>query len=204
MVNLFKRLRKLRTILHVRIGQGAAILPSITSATKEHSAITRLHLTYAKKIYGGHQGARHFWRNCLPRLKYHNPGVQMTVKQTQDQDGPAALTVYFAGRATDTAMQHSSQIKDTHAPPPEANEKTIVLDLKDHDYKSIWNRLKAATGAQDVAATPEETAELQKWEKMRAQSEKDRARVAAIRQAKKDQEMMLKKARGEVEMLRQL
>lgn len=128
----------------------------------------------------------------------------MTVKQTEDQDGPAALTVYFAERASSTAAADSSEINDTHAPAPQSNEKTVVLDVKNHDFKSIWGRLKAVTGAKDVPPTPEELAELEKLEQMNVKSVKDRERIAAIRKAKKDQERMLQKARGEVEMLRQM
>ncbi|KAE8373806.1 50S ribosomal protein Mrp49 [Aspergillus bertholletiae] len=206
MVNVFKRMRKLKTvrIIDVRVGTGAAILPSVTSATKEFPAITRLHLTYAQKIYGGHQGARHFWRNCLPRLKYHNPGLQMTVKQTQEQEGPAALTIYFAERTSNAASLTAAKVEDKHAPAPESTEKTAVVDLKNLDYKEIWNKVKMMTGAQEVPATPEEEAELQKLEQMRQQSEKDRVRIAAMRQAKKDQERMLQEARGEIEKLKQL
>ncbi|KAL1988367.1 hypothetical protein VTN96DRAFT_10050 [Rasamsonia emersonii] len=163
-----------------------------------------MHLTYAKKIYGGHQGARHFWRNCLTRLKYHNPGVRMTVKQTTEQEGPAALTIFFSERLSSTAAEHAANINDKYAPAPSPTEKAVVIDAKNIDYKEIWRRVKAVTGAQDVEATPEEKAELEKLEEMRKQSEIDRARVAAIRQAKKDQERMLQEARGEVERLRQL
>ncbi|KAL2009758.1 hypothetical protein VTN00DRAFT_5565 [Thermoascus crustaceus] len=204
MVNLFKRMRKLKTLLNVRVGPGAAIFPSATSATKEFPAVTRLHLTYAQKIYGGHQGARHFWRNCLPRLKYHNPAVQMTVKQTEEQEGPAALTIYFAERTSSAAAASSSTIQDKYAPAPLPNEKTAVLDAKNLDFKEIWKKVKTVTGAQDVPATPEEQKELEELERLRVKSEQDRARVAAIRQAKKDQERMLQEARGEVERLRQM
>ncbi|KAI9932744.1 hypothetical protein ASPWEDRAFT_33678 [Aspergillus wentii DTO 134E9] len=203
MVNLFKRMRKMRTLLDVRVGLGAAIFPSPPTATKEFPAITRLHLTYARKIYGGHQGARHFWRNCLPRLKYHNPGVPMSVKQTDEQDGPAALTIYFAEEASKAAaLNHAAAIKDTHAPVAGAAEKTAVVDLKNLEYKDIWNKVKIMTGAQEVAAAAEETEELKKLEQMRVKSEQDRARVAGIRQARKDQERMLQEARGEVEKLK--
>ncbi|KAL2865541.1 mitochondrial 54S ribosomal protein mL61 [Aspergillus lucknowensis] len=205
MPNLWKRIHKLRALLNVRVGTGAAILPSAATATKEFPAITRLHLTYARKIYGGHQGARHFWRNCFPRLKYHNPAVQMTVKQTADQEGPAALTIYFSENISNAAsLSATTEIKDQHAPTPSATEKTAVMNLKDLTYTDIWQKVKLATGARDLVATPEEQAELQKIEQMRQNSEADRARVASIRQAKKDQELMLQQARGEVEKLKQL
>lgn len=191
-------------LVNIRVGTGAAIFPSASSATKEFPAITRLHLTYARKIYGGHQGARHFWRNCLPRLKFHNPAVPMTVRQTEEQDGPAALTIYFAEQASNAASLTASQINDKHAPAPSDTEKSAVVDVKNLDYQQIWNKVKVMTGAKEIAATQEEAAELAKFEQMRVQGEKDRVRMAALRQAKKDQERMLQEARGEVEKLKEL
>ncbi|KAF9888339.1 hypothetical protein FE257_008772 [Aspergillus nanangensis] len=204
MVNLFKRMRKLQTILNIRVGTGAAIFPSAPSATKDFPAITRLHLTYARKIYHGHQGARHFWRNCLPRLKYHNPAVQVTVKQTDDQEGPAALTIYFAEQASKAAGLNAATITDKHAPAPTDTEKTTTVDVKNIDYKEIWNKVMMMTGAQEVTPTTEEEAQLKKLEQMKQRAEQDRARVQGIRQAKKDQERMLQEARGEVEKLKEL
>ncbi|RAL03780.1 mitochondrial 54S ribosomal protein mL61 [Aspergillus ibericus CBS 121593] len=206
MVNLFKRMRKLKTVrlLNIQVGTGAATFPSATSATKEFPAITRLHLTYARKIYGGHQGARHFWRNCLPRLKYYNPAVPMTVRQTDQQDGPAALTIYFSERASNAATLLAGKVTDQHAPEPAATEQSVVLDVKNLDYKDIWTKVKNMTGAQEIPPSAEQQAELQKLEQMRQQADKDRMRIAAIRQAKADQERMLQEARGEVEKLKQL
>lgn len=128
----------------------------------------------------------------------------MTVKQTQEQEGPAALTIYFAEQASNAASLTASQINDKHAPAPSETEKSAVLDVKDLDYQQIWNKVKMMTGAQEIAATAEEEAELRKYEQLRQQSEKDRVRMAALRQARKDQERMLQEARGEVEKLRQL
>ncbi|KAE8150413.1 CI-B8 domain-containing protein [Aspergillus avenaceus] len=203
MVNIFRRMRKLQSLLNVRVGTGAAVLPSVASANKELPAITRLHLTYARKIYGGHQGARHFWRNCLPRLKYHNPGLRMTVKQTDEQEGPAALTIYFAERASNAASLTAANIEDKHAPAPESSEKTAILDVKNLGYEQIWAKVKMMTGAEEIPTTAEEEAQLKKFEQLREQSSKDRVRIAEMRQAKKDQERMLQEARGEVERLRQ-
>ncbi|KAL3479486.1 50S ribosomal protein Mrp49 [Aspergillus californicus] len=205
MVNLMKRMRKLQTkLLNVRVGTGAALFPSAATSTKEFPAITRLHLTYAQKIYGGHQGARHFWRNCLPRLKYHNPAIPMTVKQTTDQEGPAALTIYFTEKISNAASLSPAKITDEHAPKPSETEKSAIVDLKNLDYKDIWNTVKIMTGAKEIPATAEEEAELNKVEQFKQQAVKDRARIASIRQAKKDQERMLKEARGEIESMKKL
>ncbi|KAH8435385.1 mitochondrial 54S ribosomal protein mL61 [Aspergillus melleus] len=204
MVNMLKRMRKLQSLVNIRVGTGAATFPTASSANKEFPAITRLHLTYARKIYGGHQGARHFWRNCLPRLKYHNPAIPMTVRRTDEQDGPAALTIYFAEQASNAASLAASQINDKHAPAPSETEKSAILDVKNLDYQQIWKKVQMMTGAQEIAATAEEEAEVRKFEQWRQQSDKDRVRMAGLRQAKKDQERMLQEARGEVERLKQL
>ncbi|KAJ5971937.1 uncharacterized protein N7479_001855 [Penicillium vulpinum] len=201
MVNLFKRLRRLQTMLQTKIGTGAAVFPTLTSASKEFPAVTRLHLTYARKIDQGHGGARHFWRNCLPRLKFHNPGVPMTVTQTSDQQGPAALTIYFAERvgSAATSLANEKKVTDELAPAPEANEQSAVLDIKNRTYQQIWDRVQAMTGATVVPATPEDIALSQKLAEIKRKSGPDRQRVAAIRQAKKDQERMLAEARGQVD-----
>ncbi|OXV08376.1 hypothetical protein Egran_03860 [Elaphomyces granulatus] len=128
----------------------------------------------------------------------------MTVKQTDEQDGPAALTVYFAEKIGARAAEaHAADIQDKYAPAGLSTERSIVIDAKGLDYTEIWKRVKNATGAEDLPATPEELAEIEKYNKMDERSKVDRTRVAAIRQAKKDQERMLREARGEVEKLKQ-
>ncbi|KAJ5934963.1 hypothetical protein N7454_001015 [Penicillium verhagenii] len=205
MVNFLKRMRKLKTMLEVRVGLGAALFPSEASATKEFPAVTRLHLTYARKIYGGHHGARLFWRQCLPRLKYHNPGVGMTVQQTDEQEGPAALTIYFNERLSSTAAGIAGkQFADKHAPKPEATEKSVIVDLKNLDAKEIWSRVQASTGAADVPTSAEDEAEAKRLDAITARAVGDKKRIQAMRQAKKDQERMLAEARGEVEKLKQV
>lgn len=101
-------------------------------------------------------------------------------------------------------MNAAKDIKDKHAPAPGEAEKTAVVDLKDLDWKKIWDKVKIMTGAKEVQATEQEEQEMKKWEQMAVQSVKDRERNAKIRQAKKDQERMLQEARGEVERLRQM
>ncbi|KUM58674.1 hypothetical protein ACN42_g8488 [Penicillium freii] len=188
-------------MLQTKIGTGAAILPNLASASKEFPAVTRLHLTYARKIDQGHAGARHFWRNCLPRLKYHNPGVPMTVTQTSNQQGPAALTIYFAERAGSaaTALANEKKVIDELAPAPEANEQSAVLDIKNRTYEQIWDRVQAMTNAKVVPANSEDIALSEELAEIKKRSGPDRQRVQAIRQAKKDQERMLAEARGQVD-----
>ena len=130
----------------------------------------------------------------------------MTVQQTTEQDGPAALTIYFAERVSSTAnaIAGSRKITDKHAPPPETGEKTAVVDVKNLSFEEIWSRVQASTGAEEVTASAEDEAEAKKLADISAKAVKDRERIQAMRQAKKDQERMLAEARGEVEKLKQL
>lgn len=125
----------------------------------------------------------------------------MTVRQTEDQSGPAALTIYFSERLSSTAsaITGSNQVVDSHAPAPGENEKSAVVNVKNLGFNEIWNRVQASTGAQEVKATPEDEAEKKRLEAITSKSFGDRQRIASIRQAKKDQERMLAEARGEVE-----
>lgn len=136
----------------------------------------------------------------------------MTVKQTDEQEGPASLTVYFAERLSNAASvgvnaggtAGGGAGPDKFAPEAGQAEKTAVLDLKDLDFKKIWEKVQMVTGAREVAATEAEAEEAKRLENMRVQSGADRERNANIRQAKKDQERMLQEARGEVERLKQM
>jgi large subunit ribosomal protein MRP49 len=194
----------IQRLLNVRVGTGAATLPSISSPFKDLPAVTRIHLTYAKLIQGGHSGARHFWRNCLPRLKFYNPAVQMSVKQTEEQDGPAALTIFFSGQPSKKQAYHDAALEDKYAPAPAESEEKVVLNIKEYNFEEIWQQVKDLTGATDIEATKKDKEDLENFRKLDVKAEADRIRVAGMRQAKKDQERMLQEARGEVEKLREL
>lgn len=126
----------------------------------------------------------------------------MSVKQTQDQAGPAALTLYFAGEKAGSAaiaLANERKITDSLAPATEAGEKSVVLDIRNYTYQQIWDRVQLMTNAKVVNPTGEDVALQQKLDAIQKKSGPDRERIQAIRQAKKDQERMLAMARGEVD-----
>lgn len=147
-------------------------------------------------------GARRFWRTCLPRLKYHNPGVGISVKQIDDQSKPAMLTVYFARPEGKAAEAAEIKMEDSFAPAPRPSEYVKAIDVRNQQVSEIWEKLKAATGAQETKVSEADRKEMEDNEKQLQQSEIDRQRVASIRQAKKDQEKMLEAAKAEVEKQR--
>ncbi|EWC47589.1 hypothetical protein DRE_03209 [Drechslerella stenobrocha 248] len=82
------RFRWLRAKLHsIRNGTGAVILPP---------NIHKLSMDFNYRGNNGHIGAATFLRECLPRLKFHNPDVEMPVTRHRElTTGPATLTIHF-------------------------------------------------------------------------------------------------------------
>ncbi|EER44052.1 50S ribosomal protein [Histoplasma capsulatum var. duboisii H88] len=222
MVSIVKRMRALKALLNMRVGLGAALLPPATS-THGLPPVTRIHLTYAQKIYEGHGGARKFWRVCLPRLKYHNPTLAVTVKQTTDQAGPAILSIYFKNKAAEAsetvspssenpatanpspappAPEGEEQLSDEFAPPPTESEIVRRINVKKKTIKHIWDDFKQMTGAEDIPLSEADKAEIEETQRQKELSDLDRKRVAENRQMIKDQEKLLEAAREDVKRLR--
>jgi len=126
----------------------------------------------------------------------------MTVQQTNDQSGPALLTIYFANTAVEDPSSTQGQTIDALAPAPTASEKTTTIDVKNQELTQIWARFKELTGAQELAVSEADRQELEETKGHKEKSEIDRKRVAGIWQAKKDQERMLRAAKADVEKLR--
>ncbi|KAH7356861.1 50S ribosomal protein-like protein Mrp49 [Rhexocercosporidium sp. MPI-PUGE-AT-0058] len=197
MVAIIKRMRKLRALLAIRIGPGAAVLPP---------EVTRIHMDFARDLEDGHYGPRKFWRNCLPRLKYHNPAIPMTVNRTNDQSGPALLTIHFTSpsAAADTSPEISSTTtKQTSSAPVAATkagpatERTEVINMKHRPESEILDQLLAITRARVVKPTAEETRQIQEIEDQNARSERDSVMMAEVNAKRKREEAILIQARGD-------
>ncbi|KAL8798595.1 MAG: hypothetical protein Q9182_006530 [Xanthomendoza sp. 2 TL-2023] len=179
----------------VRLGDGAAALPK---------DVKRIHLDFAIKGNDGHLGARKVWRNYLPRLKYHNPAISMTVNRTPNQTGPATLTVFYASPSTNaagnapSAAPSSSTTQSTPTSDHAPFERTETIDMKHRHESKILSELMDLTKATPVIATPEEEAELRKLAEEERQSGLDRARNAAYTERKRQEKALLDQARGAV------
>ena len=178
----------------MRLGSGAAVLPR---------DVNRIHLDFAFKLNDGHFGARKVWRNYLPRLKYHNPAVSMSVNRTQNQTGPATLTVFLAA-PSDPAPNASapaplpSIIRDTPTPGNAPFERTLTIEMKHRHESEILSELLSLTNASPVEPSPEDKAELEKLAEEERQAELDRARNAAYTEQKRQEKALLDQARGVV------
>ncbi|KAF2724028.1 hypothetical protein K431DRAFT_241630 [Polychaeton citri CBS 116435] len=197
-MSLAQRMRALQSrLLAIRLGSGAYVLPK---------DIKRIHLTFAQKINGGHAGPRHFWREELVRLKYHNPAVSMTVARHQQPEGPATLSVHYASPdAAQTSSSATSSPASTASTaagstPSSANptEKVETIDMKFKPNSEILTELVRLTKAYPVEPTPEDREQIQALEEQKKRSERDSKLSQEVRARKKREQEMLEQARGEI------
>lgn len=165
--------------------------------------VKRIHMDFAIKFNNGHFGARKFWRNCLPRLKYHNPAISMTVNRTKDQDGPATLTIFFAppphlASSTSSPAPSSSTSSNTapseHAP----FDRVGSIDMKHIRDSEIMSLLTTLTKATPVIATPEEKAKLEEMREDNEIRRQDSLIGAKHREKLREEKALLDQARGAV------
>ena len=146
---------------------------------------------------------RKFWQENLPRLKYHNPNVPMIVNRHTIQDQTPIMTIYFrdpdsadAASTIDLKTQPgSSRTNLSKAQPPAPGERVVHIDMKEKHSSIILEHFMSETRAVPLAPTGEEIAEMQDLDAMAVQAVKDQGRVKALRDERKREEEMLKRAR---------
>ncbi|KAI5237924.1 hypothetical protein E4T43_07770 [Aureobasidium subglaciale] len=192
MVSLLQRMRKLQTLLAIRLGPGAAVLP------KE---ISRVHMRFAPKIDGGHMGSKKFWRHELVRLKYHNPAIPMTIDRTALQTDPALMTIFFAdpeASPTSGAAPTTSTSGDKEPSNYSPSSRTETIDMTGRTPEHILTDFMKITSARQVEATQEELESLRSLEEQRVRSERDSKLSLEVREKKKREESLLAQARGDL------
>ncbi|KAF2730510.1 50S ribosomal protein Mrp49 [Polyplosphaeria fusca] len=177
MVNIVSRMRRLRgKLLWIRVGPGALVFPS---------EVSKISLQFAKRLQGGHGGARKFWREMLPRIKFRNPSIPIEVLRHTDADGPAKLDIYTTKTTSDSTA-------------PSSSEPTHSIDVKMVNESAILQELIAKTGATVLKPTAEEEEELRDMAEFQGRSEKDRVEVRDKLMAQRREEELLRLARGEI------
>lgn len=144
---------------------------------------------------------RKFWKEYLPRLKYHNPAIPMIVNRHGQGNSTPMMTIYLrkAGAVASTeapAQASSSRTGASKAQPPSDDERTVQIDMTDKNSAHLLDYFIAETGAVPLQPTKEEVAEMQGLEEMRKQAAVDRERVGQLLAEKKREEEMLKRARA--------
>jgi large subunit ribosomal protein MRP49 len=137
---------------------------------------------------------RKFWRENLPRLKYHNPTVPMVVNRHWNTEAESFMTVYMrkpnATTPTTTSIPESSFGGLAKAPAPGPEETAVKINMKMQHSEAILDQF--------IAATKEEVAEITSLVEQKKQAEVDRSHNKAVRAEKKREEDMLKMARSAI------
>lgn len=186
-----------RKLLSIKTGPGAMILPA---------DITRLHLAFARNDFPGnvsrHHGAKKFWREYLPSLKYHNPTVSMTVERSSEATCPAKLTIHYnASAAPKTLPETSSNDTSSVQTPTFGNSfsnvsQTKEINMKSKSNKEILERFIKVSEAKPAEILPSDI-QLKGWiDNIQEKSIKE-ANIMKLHNAKrKRQEDMMAAARG--------
>ncbi len=177
----------------MKLGPGAVVLP------KE---VRKLHLEFAKKINKGHAGARKFWRHALPRLKYHNPAIPMSVTRTTDQAGPATLTLSFgqpSNSSSSLTRTRNTVVSPSTVPSVQVHsniDRTEVIDVKDIHDSEILDKLMSLTNATPVNPTLEEQERLQQLQEEKSKSMLDAMVNMKYQEQKRQEKAVLDQIKG--------
>ncbi|CAK7267324.1 hypothetical protein SEPCBS57363_002532 [Sporothrix epigloea] len=204
MVGVVRRMNKLKALLNLRHGPGAAILPA---------NVTRLHLEFASRWNNGQYGPRKFWQTSLPRLKYWNPAIPMILNRTADTTGAATLTIYLRKTSGDSPKSASPVTPDTQpsssfvgaSPAPEQTplEHTIQIDVKGLHSDEILKDLLSKTGASAVFPTAQEEADMRDNKDRTERSKVDREVMARYLYAQRREAAILAQAKSEAAAMKQ-
>ena len=139
----------------------------------------------------------------MPRLKYHNPAISMTVNRSNNQEGPATLTVYFAplrnSSATTSPAPSSSTDPSTTPSGNTAADRIATIDMKHKNDSEILSRLLELTKGMPYEATPEELDELREVDVEERRSMKDREAQAKLNEVRRQEKALLDLARGRIQ-----
>ncbi|KAK6359357.1 hypothetical protein TWF696_000518 [Orbilia brochopaga] len=158
------RFRWLRAKLHsIRNGTGAVILPP-----KVH----RLSMSLNYRAHNGHLGAAKFLRECLPRLKFHNPEVDMPVTINREAtSGPATLTIHFCDPPdpsdTTSPPTPTTTSKQTKTPTTTATHDINMLNRLPDEIMAELTEKTSATAYTEPPRRPELVEEAEYLRKRR-------------------------------------
>lgn len=136
---------------------------------------------------------RHFWHKILPRIKYRNPALPISINIHNDPDGPSLLHIYTRQPAPSTPSAPPSAASDTSTP-------THTLNIRDKKDSEILDLLLKTVQAQEAPLEPSEAevAEMRELEEAKARAERDRVQVREHFLKERREQELLRLARGEV------
>lgn len=132
----------------------------------------------------------------------------MIVNRTEDQAGPAKMTLYFRDGSSDAATTPddpetvSSSEGVAKAPEPAQGERTVAIDMKASHSTNILKEFMEKTGAVPVAPTPQEEAEMRDAEELEKRGEVDRERMRRALEAERREAALIATARNEASAIK--
>lgn len=182
-------------------------------------------MEFAHRLNDGHMGPRKFWRENLPRLKYHNPEVPIIVNRTHEQTGPATLSIYVSGGEvpqqpaqiegpTAEAPKRAVAITDAwktiassatgtaRAPSPADGETVITINMKNVRSGEILKQLLEKTGAREVEPTLEDQEEMARLLELQERAVYDKEVQKRYREKIQSEKRLLERARQEADALK--
>lgn len=149
---------------------------------------------------------RKFWRDALPRLKFWNPAVPMVVNRTDNQEGPATLSLYFresgATLKSDTPQPSSAADGYSKAPAPAEGERVVTIDMKNRRSEAILKEFMDKSGAVPVTASPQDEADLLQARALEERGAVDRERLRRQNEETKREKAMIAHAQSEAAAIR--
>ena len=119
----------------------------------------------------------------LPRIKYRNPSVPISISRHSEAIGPSLLHIYT--QSSEPPSEPGQQQKPTH-----------TLEIRDLEESEILDALIAQTGAVVIAPTPQEQLELEEGKEADERSERDRVIVREKLLIERREAKLLELAKG--------
>lgn len=148
---------------------------------------------------------RHFWHDILPRIKYRNPALPISVTRHDDPAGPAYLHIFTTPQTASSPSQTTNTPGTAKASPtpnnsltPDTSAPTHTIEIKTLHEHEILEELVKATGANELKTPPEEAQEMAELAEQEERSERDRVEVREKLMKVRREEELLRMARGEV------
>jgi large subunit ribosomal protein MRP49 len=145
---------------------------------------------------------RKFWREMLPRIKYRNPSIPISIARHSDPDGPSLLNIYTRTQTPQTTSQPASTSAATPNPQstlvPDTSKPTHTLNIRDMQESEILDALVKTIDVEQIQPTEQEQAELRDMEEQMERSERDRTEVREKLLKERREQELLRMARGEV------
>lgn len=135
----------------------------------------------------------------LPRIKYRNPSIPMTISRHNDPDGPSLLHIYTRAQPVPTSTAPPSATPNPQTTlVPDTSPPTHTLNIRDMEQSEILDALIKTIKVEEIKPTEQEKEELRDMAEQKERSEKDRVEVREKLLKERREQELLKLARGEV------